>query len=79
MEQGRPFTLGETDPQTRASLALLQHAVDAQVKDWDTFIRQATQFHLKNARAWASTATGQDLTAQIDPDFVMGAHSQLGV
>jgi hypothetical protein len=28
MAQGRPFTLGETDPQTRASLALLQHAAE---------------------------------------------------
>ena len=79
MEQGRPFTLGDTDPQTRAALAVLQHAVNAQVKDWDTFTRQATEFHLKNARAWANAATGQDLATQIDPDFVMGAHSRLGV
>ena len=79
MEQGRPFTLGETGPPTRAALALLQHAVDGQVKDWDTFTRQATEFHLKNARAWANAATGQDLATQIDPDFVMGAHSRLGV
>jgi CO dehydrogenase maturation factor len=79
MEQGRPFTLGETGPQTRAALALLQHAVDAQVKDWDMFTRQATEFHLKNASAWASTATGQDLTTQIDPDFIMGPRSRLGV
>jgi CO dehydrogenase maturation factor len=45
MEQGRPFTLGDTGPQTRGPLALL-----AQVKDWETFTRQATEFHLKNAR-----------------------------
>ncbi len=71
MEQGRPFTLDDTGPQARASLALVQHAVDAQVKDWATFTRQATEFHLKNARAWANTATGQDLTVQVDPDFIM--------
>jgi CO dehydrogenase maturation factor len=67
MEQGRPFTLGETGPQTLGALAVLQHAVDAQVKDWETFTRQATEFHLKNARAWASITTGQDLATQIDP------------
>ena len=72
MEQGHPFTLDETGPQARAALALLQHALDAQVKDWETFTRQATEFHLKNARAWANAATGQDLAAQVDPDFIMG-------
>ena len=41
-------------------------------KDWETFTRQAVEFHLKNARAWASTATGQDLTAQVDPGLIMG-------
>ncbi|HEY5352654.1 MAG TPA: hypothetical protein VIK57_09380 [Streptosporangiaceae bacterium] len=35
------------------------------------FTRQAAHFHLKNARAWASTATGEDLTAQVDPEFIM--------
>jgi len=70
MEQGRPFSLGDTGPQARDGLALLQHAVDAQVKDWAAFTRQAAYFHLKNARAWANTATGEDLTAQIDPDFI---------
>ena len=72
MEQGRPFNLDDTGPQARAALALLQHAVDAQAKDWETFTRQATEFHLKNARAWANAATGQDLTAQVDPEFIMG-------
>jgi len=71
MEQGRPFSLDDTGPQAGAALALLQQAVDAQVKDWETFTRQATEFHLKNARAWANAATGQDLTAQVDPEFIM--------
>ena len=70
MEQGRPFSLDDTGPQARDGLALLQHAVDAQVKDWAAFTRQAAHFHLKNARAWANTATGEDLTAQIDPNFI---------
>ena len=47
IEQGRPFTLGHTGPQAHAALTLLQHAVDAQVKDCETFTRQAAEFHLK--------------------------------
>jgi CO dehydrogenase maturation factor len=72
VEQGRPFSLADLGQEARSSLALLQQAVDSRVKDWQAFTRQAVEFHLKNARAWASAATGQDLTAQVDPGFVMG-------
>ena len=72
MEQGRAFGLADLSDQARTGLTTLQHAVDAQVKDWPTFTRQATEFHLKNARAWASAAAGEDLTTQIDPGFAMG-------
>ncbi|MFI7536905.1 ATP-binding protein, partial [Streptosporangium sp. NPDC049376] len=41
-------------------------------KDWGLFGRQAVEFHLRNARAWANRATGEDLAAQIDPEFVFG-------
>ncbi|MGW4425058.1 hypothetical protein ACWEF2_23400, partial [Streptosporangium sp. NPDC004631] len=34
--------------------------------------RQAVHFHLRNAQAWANKAVGEDLTAQIDPDFAFG-------
>jgi CO dehydrogenase maturation factor len=34
--------------------------------------RQAAEFHLRNARAWANRATGEDLSAQIDPGYVFG-------
>jgi CO dehydrogenase maturation factor len=46
--------------------------VDAVPQDWARFTRQAVHFHLKNAQAWADRATGVDLGAQVDPDFVMG-------
>jgi CO dehydrogenase maturation factor len=72
MEQGRPCGLGDLSPATRAGLAALQAAVDAQVKDWAAFTRQAVEFHLRNARAWANAATGADLAAQVDPGFVLG-------
>jgi CO dehydrogenase maturation factor len=71
MEQGRPFGLDDLDDHDRAALATLREAVDARAKDWPKFTRQAVEFHLKNARAWADSATGEDLTAQIDPGFVL--------
>jgi CO dehydrogenase maturation factor len=75
MEQGRPFDLDDLEDRDRAALDTLRAAVDARPKDWPKFTRQAVEFHLKNAQAWANAATGRDLAAQIDPDFVLGPDS----
>jgi CO dehydrogenase maturation factor len=75
MEQGRPFTLGDLSPATRTALTVLQDRLDAQPRDWDRYTRQASEFHLRNARAWASAAAGQDLSGQVDPDFTLGPHA----
>jgi CO dehydrogenase maturation factor len=72
MEQGRHFDLDDLEEHNRNLLANLQTTVDNHPRDWAKFTRQAIEFHHKNAAAWANRATGQDLTAQIDPDFVMG-------
>jgi len=72
MEQGRPFGLDELGADSLSALAVLRAAVDSRPKDWATFTRQAAEFHLKNARAWANAATGLDLAQQIDPDVVIG-------
>jgi CO dehydrogenase maturation factor len=72
MEQGRPFTLTDLADPDRRILAAMREAVDARPKDWPKFTRQAIEFHLKNADAWANSATGEDLKAQIDPGFVLG-------
>ncbi|MEV5703934.1 ATP-binding protein [Actinoallomurus sp. NPDC052274] len=77
MEQGRPFHLGDLEDHDRAALATIRAAVDARPKDWPKFTRQAIEFHLKNARAWANSATGQDLATQIDPDFTLAPESAL--
>ncbi|GAA4604765.1 hypothetical protein GCM10023195_16310 [Actinoallomurus liliacearum] len=77
MEQGRPFHLGDLEDHDRAALATLRGAVDARPKDWPKFTRQAVEFHLKNAHAWANAATGQDLTTQIDPDFTLAPETAL--
>jgi CO dehydrogenase maturation factor len=34
--------------------------------------RHAVEFHLRNARSWADARTGEDLAAQVDPDYVPG-------
>jgi CO dehydrogenase maturation factor len=75
MEQGAPLGLGELGQGTRSALGVLQGALDARVRDWPVFTRQAVDFHLKNARAWANAATGEDLAAQVDPDFALGSQA----
>jgi len=72
MEQGRAFALDDLTEADRGVLAAMRAAVDAREKDWAKFTRQAVEFHLKNAYAWANEATGQDLADQVDPDFVLG-------
>ena len=69
-EQGRDQ--GELEPQNLHALNQLRDAVDARPKDWATFQRQAVEFHLRNARAWADRATGLDLAEQVDPEFAHG-------
>jgi CO dehydrogenase maturation factor len=75
MEQGRPFSLNDLGNDSLRTLAELRAAIDSRPKDWATFTRQATEFHLKNARAWANAATGLDLAAQIDPGFAISPSS----
>jgi CO dehydrogenase maturation factor len=78
MEQGRPFGIGDLTAADRAALATLRSAVDDRPKDWPKFTRQAVEFHVKNARAWANAAVGEDLEAQVDPGFTLGADALTG-
>ena len=70
-EQARPQPLQALEPANRAALARLREAVDATPQDWARFTRQAVQFHLRNASAWANARTGEDLAAQVDPEFAL--------
>jgi CO dehydrogenase maturation factor len=67
LEQGRHGVALE-DGNT-AALDRMRAEVDGRVKDWEKFRRQGIEFHVKNARSWASRAAGEDLEAQVDPDF----------
>ncbi|MCX4766285.1 ATP-binding protein [Streptomyces sp. NBC_01275] len=72
-EQGSPQ--GELEETNRHALTVLREHVDARTKDWPALHRHAVQFHLRNAHAWADRATGQNLAAQVDPDFTPGPAS----
>lgn len=71
-EQGRPLALDALEAANRTALERLREAVDATPKDWAKFSRQAVDFHLRNATAWANARTGEDLATQIDPGFTLG-------
>lgn len=71
LEQGRPLGLDSLEAANRTALARMREAVDATRKDWAKFTRQAVDFHVKNALSWANRAVGDDLTAQVDPDFAI--------
>jgi CO dehydrogenase maturation factor len=74
MEQGRPLPFRALEEANQTALERMREAVDATAKDWEKFGRQMVEFHLKNATAWANARVGEDLAAQVDPDFVIGPH-----
>ncbi|TDC64398.1 ATP-binding protein [Actinomadura sp. GC306] len=67
LEQGRAGR--ELEDGNVAALDRMRAEVDACVRDWDRFQRQAVEFHIKNARRWANGATGENLEEQIDHGF----------
>jgi CO dehydrogenase maturation factor len=71
-EQGRARPIGELEPANRTVLDTIRSTVDATARDWVRYARQAVQFHLRNAAAWANDRTGEDLATQIDPGFTLG-------
>jgi CO dehydrogenase maturation factor len=72
-ERGGPLSLTDLEPSNRSLLSELRACVDARIKDWPAYQRTAVEFHLRNAGAWASKSVGEDLSAQVDPDFVPAA------
>ena len=72
LEQGRAFVLPDLSTATLSALDRLRSRRDDRSRDWAKYTRQAVEFHLRNAKAWANSATGEDLAGQVDPDFVLG-------
>ena len=73
-ERGRFLDIGELEDDNLAVLDRARELLDATGKDWAKFTRQAHEFHRRNAEAWGSERAGVDLTAQIDPGYVLGPH-----
>jgi CO dehydrogenase maturation factor len=71
-ERGEVRPIEALEPENRAALHAMRDLVDATVKDWVTYQRQAVEFHLRNAAAWGSARAGADLAGQVDPDFEPG-------
>jgi CO dehydrogenase maturation factor len=70
-ERGRHLPIADLEPAGAASLQAMREALDACVKDWPSYARQAAEFHVRNATAWGNDRAGADLTGQIDPQFVI--------
>jgi CO dehydrogenase maturation factor len=67
-ERGTARPITELEPRNLATLSSMRSAVDAEQRDWARYQRQAVEFHLRNAAAWA----GDSLVSQVDPEFVLG-------
>ena len=73
-EQGHPGPADDLEPANRAVLDTMRSTVDGTPRDWVRYTRQAVQFHLRNAAAWANDRIGEDLAGQIDPEFTFSSH-----
>jgi CO dehydrogenase maturation factor len=71
-ERGAAWPIAELEPANRAALHSIRSRTDLVEKDWVTYTRQAHEFHRRNASAWASERVGEDLAAQVDPEFILG-------
>jgi CO dehydrogenase maturation factor len=71
-ERGAVAPVSRLEPENLAVLGSLLAALHARERDWAAYHSATVAFHLRNAVAWGG-ATGADLAAQIDPEFVPGA------
>ncbi|MFY1637286.1 ATP-binding protein [Solwaraspora sp. WMMB335] len=71
-ERGQHQPITAMEPANRDALDTMRATVDACAKDWASYTRQAVEFHLRNAAAWANDRVGEDLAGQVDPEFVLG-------
>lgn len=69
-DRGEDAFFEDLEPENFAALEKIKSFIDAQDKDWKKFYKQAADFHIKNAVGWGNSATGSDLTLQVDADFV---------
>ncbi|MEC3957049.1 ATP-binding protein [Nocardia sp. CDC153] len=65
-ERGDIRPIADLEPDNTHALATIRSTLDSITRDPVAYQRQAVDFHVRNAKAWA----GEDLVAQADPDFV---------
>jgi CO dehydrogenase maturation factor len=71
-ERGTARPIAELEPHNLETLGAMVSTVDSVRRDWARYQRQGVEFHLRNARAWGNGRAGDDLAAQVDPEFVLG-------
>ena len=68
-ERGQWQDIEKLEDSNIEALETLLETLNNQTKDWNTFYRQAVEFHVKNAESWANSQSGEDLTKQVDENF----------
>jgi CO dehydrogenase maturation factor len=76
-ERGTARPITELEPHNLDTLEAMLSTVDSTDRDWDRYQRQGVEFHRRNADAWGSGRAGEDLAAQVDPDFVLNPRLSL--
>lgn len=71
-ERGAARPITELEPGNLSTLDALLSTVDSLRRDWARYQHQGIEFHLRNARAWGNGQIGEDLAAQVDPEFILG-------
>ena len=69
-ERGQPDDIAHLETDNRQVLQAALKAALGCPRDWQTYWHWGIHFHRKNALAWANKVVGQDLTGQIDADFL---------
>ncbi|MEK7103121.1 MAG: ATP-binding protein, partial [Patescibacteria group bacterium] len=73
LEKGNKKTFDELEEETVSALEILYRYTATVAQNREAMHNHALLFHIKNAESWGNTATGVDLTKQIDPHFIFPA------
>jgi len=76
-ERGTARPITELEPHNLDTLEAMLSTVDSTERDWARYQRQGVEFHLRNANGWGNGRAGEDLAAQVDPDFVLNPRLSL--
>lgn len=71
LDKGRTPEFATLEAQNIKALKTMLAEVNVTPQDWEKFTRQGHEFHKLYAERWGDRS-GEDLSRQIDPDFVMG-------